>query len=135
MLLHVHSVQPRLAVGAVALQGSLLGGHAQWLGLVLQPRHDALEQLQLFLKAPAVEGNLAASMPRAALFPKTPGGTLGPACSCMPAHVAATVVNCSRTGWRDSAGLGLLGCAWPLSMGEGRDSHRVQVHEGCRTPA
>ena len=89
MLLHVHSVQPRLAVGAVALQGSLLGGHAQWLGLVLQPRHDALQQLQVFLKAPAVEGSLTASMPRAALFPKTPGEPLGPACSRAPPLASA----------------------------------------------
>ena len=73
VLLHVHSVQPRLAVGAVALQGSLLGGHAQWLGLVLQPRHDALHQLLVFLKAAALGGSMAASLPRAAMFPKTPG--------------------------------------------------------------
>lgn len=49
VLLHVHSVQPRVSLGALALQGSLLGGHAQWLGLILQPRHDTLAHLQVSL--------------------------------------------------------------------------------------
>ena len=64
VLLHVHSVQARVCVAALALQGTLLGGHTQWLGLIVQPRHDMLEQLQIFLRAPAPDAALGSTLPR-----------------------------------------------------------------------
>ena len=49
MLLNVHSCRPRLALAAAAQQGTLIAGQKQWLGIIVQPLHDRLDNLCLHL--------------------------------------------------------------------------------------
>jgi hypothetical protein len=47
VLLNAHACQPRLRLTAAAQRGRLVAGHLNWLGLALQPLHDALLDLQV----------------------------------------------------------------------------------------
>jgi len=47
VVLAVAGVQQRMAVGAVAVGGSLVAGAQQWLGLMVVPLHDAPRRMRL----------------------------------------------------------------------------------------
>lgn len=67
MLLNAHASQPRLRLTAAAQRGRLVAGHLNWLGLALQPLHDALLDLRVHAApAPPAAADLwvrAGSMP------------------------------------------------------------------------
>eukprot|EP00884_Botryococcus_braunii_P020550 jgi/Botrbrau1/7179/Bobra.0300s0009.1 len=68
VLLRVKDCQPRLTITAAAVGGALIAGHAQWLGVVLRPQHDALTEAVLHISAAGMDVCAAPGAPGLSFF-------------------------------------------------------------------